>query len=66
MACFFIFSIASKDTVRNLIQDWLVQWKKREEISFDVNPSLQTFPDIYLNAVEWGIRPIKYSSLSLQ
>ncbi len=42
-------AIESRDTVGNLIQDWLVQWMKREKILFDVNPSSQTFPDIYLN-----------------
>ncbi len=42
-------SIESKDTVGNLIQDWLVQWMKREQLSFEENPSSQTFPDIYLN-----------------
>ena len=42
-------SIESKDTVGNLIQDWLVQWMKREQFSFEQNPSSQTFPDIYLN-----------------
>ena len=42
-------SIESKDTVGNLIQDWLVQWMKREQLSFEQNPSSQTFPDIYLN-----------------
>ena len=42
-------SIESKDTVGNLIQDWLVQWMKREQLSFEQNPSSQTFPDVYLN-----------------
>jgi type II restriction enzyme len=42
-------SIESRDTVGNLLQDWLVQWMKREKISFYVNPSSQTFPDIYLD-----------------
>lgn len=42
-------AIESKDTVGNLIQDWLVQWIKTEKISFLQNPSSQTFPDIYLD-----------------
>jgi len=42
-------SIESKDSVGNLIQDWLVHWMKRETISFEENPSSQTFPDIFLN-----------------
>jgi len=42
-------SIESKDTIGNLIQDWLVQWMKREQFSYEQNPSSQTFPDIFLN-----------------
>ena len=42
-------AIESRDTVGNLIQDWVVQWMKREKISFEVNPSSQTFPDIFLD-----------------
>ena len=42
-------AIESRDTVGNLIQDWLVQWMKREQITFEQNPSSQTFPDIYLD-----------------
>jgi hypothetical protein len=42
-------AIESRDTVGNLIQDWVVQWMKNENISFEENPSSQTFPDIYLD-----------------
>ena len=41
--------VESRDTVGNLIQDWLREWMIKQEISFEVNPSSQTFPDIYLN-----------------
>ena len=41
--------IETKDSVGNLIQEWLKEWMKREDIDFEENPSSQTFPDIYLD-----------------
>lgn len=42
-------SINSKDSVGNLLQEWLIQWMRTQYISFEENPSSQTFPDIYLD-----------------
>jgi len=41
--------ITSRDTVGNLIQDWLKQWMMTEHIEFEVNDNSQVFPDIYLD-----------------
>lgn len=41
--------VTSKDTVGNMIQEWLREWMIKEDIVFEINPSSQTFPDIYLN-----------------
>lgn len=41
--------VISKDTVGNLIQEWLREWMKSQEIIFEINPSSQTFPDVFLN-----------------
>lgn len=41
--------VLSKDSVGNLIQEWLVVWMKTQNIKFEINPSSQTFPDIYLD-----------------
>jgi len=41
--------ITSRDTVGNLIQDWLKQWMMTQTIEFEVNDNPQVFPDIYLN-----------------
>jgi len=40
-------AIESRDTVGNLIQEWLKEWMKTEKIEFETNPSSQTFPDIF-------------------
>jgi hypothetical protein len=42
-------AIESRDTVGNLIQEWLKEWMKTEKIEFETNPSSQTFPDIFLD-----------------
>jgi hypothetical protein len=42
-------SIESKDTVGNLLQNWLTAWMEGEGIAFEVNPNSQKFPDIYLD-----------------
>lgn len=41
--------ITSRDTVGNLIQDWLKQWMMTQNIDFEVNDNSQVFPDIYLD-----------------
>ncbi|QEM06762.1 NgoBV family restriction endonuclease [Mucilaginibacter rubeus] len=41
--------ITSRDTVGNLIQDWLQQWMMQQKIEFEVNDNSQVFPDIYLD-----------------
>ena len=41
--------IETKDTIGNLIQEWLKEWMKKENIEFEENTNSQTFPDIFLN-----------------
>ena len=41
--------IETKDSVGNLIQEWLKEWMKGEKIDFEENPNTQTFPDIFLD-----------------
>jgi hypothetical protein len=45
----FTIAIESKDSVGNLLQEWLIEWMKVQKIDFEENPSSQTFPDIYLD-----------------
>lgn len=40
--------INTKDSVGNMLQDWLESWAKSKSIYFRANPSTQTFPDFYL------------------
>lgn len=42
--------IETKDTVGNLIQEWLKTWMLKEKIDFEENTNTQTFPDIFLDA----------------
>ncbi len=53
--------IETKDTVGNLIQEWLKEWIKSEKIDFDPNPNSQTFPDIFLDTknLKKGLLEIK-------
>lgn len=53
--------IETKDTVGNLIQEWLKEWMKSEKIDFDANPNSQTFPDIFLDTknLKQGLLEIK-------
>ena len=44
-----IISIETKDTVGNLLQEWLKAWMVREKVEFEENLNSQTFPDFYLN-----------------
>jgi NgoBV restriction endonuclease len=48
----FSVQINSKDSVGNLIQEWLSQWIYSNEIIFEHNSNSQKFPDIYLNTVD--------------
>ena len=41
--------IETKDTIGNLIQEWLKEWMKNEQIEFEENENSQTFPDIFLD-----------------
>ena len=41
--------INSKDSVGNILQEWLKAWLKRENIIHLENPNRQAFPDFYLN-----------------
>lgn len=42
-------SIETKDSVGNLLQEWLKAWLKREKIDFEENQNSQVFPDFYLD-----------------
>jgi NgoBV restriction endonuclease. len=42
-------SIETKDTVGNLLQEWLKAWMQKEKIEFEENPNSQVFPDFYLD-----------------
>lgn len=44
--------IETKDTVGNLIQEWLKEWMKSEKIEFEENTNSQTFPDICLDIID--------------
>jgi len=42
-------SVETKDTVGNLLQEWLKAWMAKESIDFEENTNSQTFPDFYLD-----------------
>jgi hypothetical protein len=42
-------SIETKDTVGNLLQEWLKAWMYKEAIEFEENKNSQVFPDFYLD-----------------
>ncbi|MNK42085.1 NgoBV restriction endonuclease [compost metagenome] len=42
-------TIEKRDTVGNLLQEWLKAWMMREMIEFEENTNSQVFPDFYLN-----------------
>jgi len=42
-------SIKTKDTVGNLLQEWLKAWFKESKIDFEENINSQTFPDFLLD-----------------
>jgi type II restriction enzyme len=41
--------IETKDSIGNMIQDWLVVWATSKNIYLRANPSTQEFPDFYLS-----------------
>lgn len=43
--------VETKDSVGNLIQEWLKAWLKVNNISFLENKNTQKFPDFYLNEI---------------
>ena len=42
--------IKTKDTVGNLLQEWLKAWLKQSKIDFEENTNSQTFPDFLLDS----------------
>ena len=42
-------SIETKDTVGNLLQEWLKAWMMKEKVEFEENTNSQVFPDFYLD-----------------
>jgi len=42
-------AVETKDTVGNLLQEWLKAWMQKENIEFEENTNSQTFPDFYLD-----------------
>lgn len=42
-------SVETKDTVGNLLQEWLKAWLMKEKIEFEENNNSQVFPDFYLD-----------------
>lgn len=42
-------SIETKDTVGNLLQEWLKAWMMKEHVEFEENTNSQIFPDFYLD-----------------
>ncbi|MDD3722393.1 MAG: NgoBV family restriction endonuclease [Lutibacter sp.] len=41
--------VKAKDTVGNLIQEWLTAWLEKNSIDFKLTPNTQDFPDINLD-----------------
>jgi NgoBV restriction endonuclease len=41
--------IETKDTIGNLIQEWLKAWMTSEGLDFEENANSQTFPDLFLD-----------------
>jgi len=42
--------VSTKDTVGNLVQEWIKEWMIREHIEFTNPPNTQDFPDFLLDA----------------
>jgi type II restriction enzyme len=45
-------AIETKDTIGNLLQEWLKAWLVMEAIEFEENSNSQVFPDFYLDKVD--------------
>lgn len=54
-------SIETKDTVGNLLQEWLKAWMMKEKVEFEENKNSQIFPDFYLdkNNQKLGLLEVK-------
>ena len=42
-------SIETKDTVGNLLQEWIKAWMRKMDVDFEENSNSQKFPDFYLD-----------------
>lgn len=42
-------TVQTKDTVGNLIQEWLAAWLKKNAVEFSLRPNTQDFPDLNLD-----------------
>ena len=42
-------AVETKDSIGNLLQEWLKAWLKQNDIFFNENKNTQSFPDFYLN-----------------
>lgn len=42
-------AIETKDSIGNLLQEWLKAWMKKYEVDFEENTNTQKFPDFFLN-----------------
>lgn len=53
--------VKTKDTVGNLLQEWLKAWFQQENIHFEENTNSQTFPDFLLNKDDYkkGLLEVK-------
>lgn len=53
--------IQTKDTVGNLLQEWLKAWFLKEQIDFEENTNSQTFPDFLLDKDDYkkGLLEVK-------
>lgn len=45
-------SVETKDTIGNLLQEWLKAWMKKQKVEFEENTNSQTFPDFHLDTAD--------------
>ena len=45
----FTIKVVRKDTIGNLIQEWIIEWMRKERIEFEEHINSQSFPDVYLD-----------------
>lgn len=55
-------AVETKDTVGNLLQEWLKAWMKTEKIESVVNINSQVFPDFYLDITNQKIDLLEVKS----